>query len=345
MRTRALAFTSFALSLWGCSDPTPAPAPHDAGDATTAPDTPTLDTAASDGGLTCPAPESVTGGMPCAVSTGVGCPSTEACRQCGAFAYRTFAPTCVCVAGTWSCSHTDCGPMAGCGSFSDPACTVPGPCDAGTTDAARDASPEAAADVPRDAPPATDARTSCPQGTCIPPSGTQCEPPTGPTGNACCMCGADGLCSSPCRCAAPDTPIATPDGERPIASLREGDLVYSMHRGVLQAVPLRAVQRVPVRNHRVMRVTLGDGATLFLLAGRPPADGRSGAGLSAGSWLGGREVTSAELVDYPHDATYDILPESDTATYLAGGALIGSTMAPIVTRVDIPVCRPALVVR
>jgi signal transduction histidine kinase len=31
--------------------------------------------------------------------------------------------------------------MAGCGSFSDPACTVPGPCDAGTTDAARDASP------------------------------------------------------------------------------------------------------------------------------------------------------------------------------------------------------------
>jgi len=38
------------------------------------------------------------------------------------------------------------------------------------------------------------------------------------------------------RCASPDTPIATPDGERPIAELREGDLVYSVDGGAIVPV-------------------------------------------------------------------------------------------------------------
>src|SRR4051812_37595612 len=69
----------------------------------------------------------------------------------------------------------------------------------------------------------------CPAGTCkVDPSGN-CEAPTGPQGNACCKCGPDGVCSELCDCASPDTPIATPTGERAIASLRTGDLVYSVH--------------------------------------------------------------------------------------------------------------------
>jgi hypothetical protein len=42
--------------------------------------------------------------------------------------------------------------------------------------------------------------------------------------------------------------------------------------------------------------------------------------------MGGREVASIRVVPYGHDATYDILPDSDTGTYFAGGALIGSTL-------------------
>ena len=37
-------------------------------------------------------------------------------------------------------------------------------------------------------------------------------------------------------------------------------------------------------------------------------------------------VLSAEMVPYTHDRTYDILPASDSGTYVAGGALIGSTL-------------------
>jgi hypothetical protein len=42
--------------------------------------------------------------------------------------------------------------------------------------------------------------------------------------------------------------------------------------------------------------------------------------------MGGREVSSAAVVPYGFDATYDILPDSDTGAYFAGGALIGSTL-------------------
>lgn len=47
-------------------------------------------------------------------------------------------------------------------------------------------------------------------------------------------------------------------------------------------------------------------------------------------------IVSANLVPYTHEATYDILPESDTGAYFAGGALIGSTLAPAARRVIVP---------
>jgi hypothetical protein len=39
------------------------------------------------------------------------------------------------------------------------------------------------------------------------------------------------------------------------------------------------------------------------------------------------EILSARSVPYAHDRTFDILPDSDTGTYYAGGVLIGSTLA------------------
>ncbi len=179
----------------------------------------------------------------------------------------------------------------------------------------------------------------CPPGTCRFPNepSSACLPPGGPISNqlpdggpalgGCCACGADGFCSGACICASPDTPIATPAGERSIASLVVGDLVYSIDHARKLAVPIREIHRTPVKNHRVVEVVLRDGPTLRISPVHPTADGRVFADLRAGDWLGGREVVSASVVPYGHDATYDILPDSDTGTYFAGGALIGSTLA------------------
>ncbi|MCA9517257.1 MAG: hypothetical protein KC635_20095, partial [Myxococcales bacterium] len=76
-------------------------------------------------------------------------------------------------------------------------------------------------------------------------------------------------------CAAPDTPVATPEGDRPIASLRPGDLVYSVDDGAIVAVPLARVGQTPVSAHHVVRVVLDGGAVLEISPGHPTADGRT----------------------------------------------------------------------
>jgi hypothetical protein len=149
--------------------------------------------------------------------------------------------------------------------------------------------------------------------------GPQC---TTPSASGTCPMG----CAPLCICASPDTPIATPFGEIPIASLREGDLVYSMDGNALRAVPIVRTHRTLVRNHSVVRVTLSGGRVLEISAGHPTADGRTFADLRRGGSLDQLTVTSVSNVPYTHEYTYDILPGSDTGTYVAAGALIGSTL-------------------
>jgi hypothetical protein len=128
-------------------------------------------------------------------------------------------------------------------------------------------------------------------------------------------------------CAAPDTPIATPLGDRPIAGLLPGDLVYSVDETGIVVVPILEVGSTAVVNHRVVRVELSSGAVLEISAGHPTADGRTFADLLEGGKLDrDHVVAAAELVPYAYSHTYDILPKSSTGTYFAGGALIGSTL-------------------
>jgi hypothetical protein len=131
-----------------------------------------------------------------------------------------------------------------------------------------------------------------------------------------------------CVCASPGTPIATPQGERPIADLAIGDLVYSVDHDAVVAVPVLRVNRTPVHDHRVVRVALASGAVLEISAPHPTADGRTFGDLHAGDVLDHLTVTSVEVIPYTHPFTYDILPASATHTYFAGGALIGSTLPP-----------------
>jgi hypothetical protein len=128
-------------------------------------------------------------------------------------------------------------------------------------------------------------------------------------------------------CASPDTPIATPEGDRPIADLKEGDLVYSVEGDAIRAVPILRVGRTPVLNHRVVRVRLTGGRTLEISAGHPTADGRTFAALTVGASLDGAVVEFAETIPYTYPYTYDILPASASGDYFASGLRIGSTLA------------------
>ncbi|HJL15563.1 MAG TPA: Hint domain-containing protein [Sandaracinaceae bacterium LLY-WYZ-13_1] len=190
-------------------------------------------------------------------------------------------------------------------------------------------------------------------------AGTSCEccPAGGPTQRCLCTttCNGDEDCTDPSRphcnrpetgiemgictpeefgcawgsiCASPDTPIETPKGERPIADLREGDLVYSLHRGAVVPRPLIRVHRTAVTDHAVVHVALETGRSLEISAGHPTADGRLFADLAPGDRLDGVEIVAVRTVPYAHPHTHDVLPDSDTGTYVAGGVLIGSTLAP-----------------
>jgi hypothetical protein len=177
---------------------------------------------------------------------------------------------------------------------------------------------------------------------------------TCPAGTSCCdteCCAADELCCTvnvaltftkcqvptatgtcvvgdPCTtCASPDTPIATPEGERAIASLEEGDLVYSVEGEAIVRVPVIRTSRSRARSdHQVVEVTLAGGAVLRVSPRHPTADGRQLGDLVAGDRLGEVEVLRARLVPYQGELTYDILPASSTGFYFAAGALIGSTI-------------------
>ena len=134
-----------------------------------------------------------------------------------------------------------------------------------------------------------------------------------------------GICDF-CVCAAPDTPIATPSGDRSIADLRVGDLVYSVEDEVVVVVPIAEVHRTRVDKHHVVEVLLESGVVLQVSPGHPTADGRTFADLLGGGQLDGQLILAARMIAYQHQYTYDVLPASSTGTYFAGGALIGSTL-------------------
>ena len=129
-------------------------------------------------------------------------------------------------------------------------------------------------------------------------------------------------------CTAPNTPIATPSGERAISELKVGDLVYSVHHGKLVAVPIILTNRVPVTGlHHMVEVRLTTGRVLSISPSHPTADGRTFANLAKGDMLDGVALDSVRRVPYSEAYTYDILPDSDSGSYFAGGVLIGTTLA------------------
>ena len=131
-----------------------------------------------------------------------------------------------------------------------------------------------------------------------------------------------------CACTSPGTLIATPAGERPISDLKVGDLVYSVHQGDLRAVPILVAHRELVTQHAVLRIELDDGRRLEVSGPHPTADGRLFDDLVVGGQLDGKTILSTQRIPYGHSHTHDILPASDSGTYFADGARIGSSLSP-----------------
>jgi hypothetical protein len=129
------------------------------------------------------------------------------------------------------------------------------------------------------------------------------------------------------NCADPETPIATPSGDVPIAQLRPGDLVYSIDHGSVAIVRVSRVSSAQVVHHHVRHVVLANGRALDISRGHPTADGRTFADLEAGDTFFGVDIRGIEDIPYRRSHTFDILPASDTGTYFASGVLVGSTLA------------------
>lgn len=153
---------------------------------------------------------------------------------------------------------------------------------------------------------------------------SECVLATGPQGNALCR-NDDGTCGV-CRCASPDTPIATASGNRAIRDLRVGDLVYSVHRDSIQLVPIKRIHRVAAVNHHVLRVEFASGAKFEMSAMHPTANGKPLSAFGVGDELMGERIVRVTRIPFQHSHTYDILPDSDTGTYFADGVLVGSTL-------------------
>ena len=160
---------------------------------------------------------------------------------------------------------------------------------------------------------------------CRTPGLSRCDVDTLSGGSGLCM--PDGLvCRWGAVCAAADTPIATPTGERPIASLAVGDVVYGPRDGALAPVRVTAISRTRVWRHTLVRVHLGNGRVVEMSAGHPTVDGSRFGALTRGATLGGAAVRSTEVIDYDGSHTYDILTDGDRGAYVAAGVLVGSTL-------------------
>jgi hypothetical protein len=226
-----------------------------------------------------------------------------------------------------SCGFTCCGPecintgndINNCGACGN-VCPRPGPfCNNGKCDKA-----------PCQGVTCTGTTTCC-EAECCKSNELCCNVNAGASRTACTPATDKGTCPlgcAQCVCTAPNTPIATPSGERAISELKVGDLVYSLHHGKLAVVPIILTNRVPVTGaHYMVEVRLSTGRLLSISPSHPTADGRTFAGLANGDMLDGVGLDAVRRVPYTEAYTYDILPDSDSGSYFAGGVLIGTTLA------------------
>lgn len=138
----------------------------------------------------------------------------------------------------------------------------------------------------------------------------------------------DGTCGGCTRRCLPATAlIATPRGDREIASLAIGELVWTTNAsGARAAAPIEALRSLPIEGlHELLVVTLEDGRRIRASAGHPTAVGLRLDALQLGDRVDGARVTDIARESYLGAATWDLRPAGGT-TYWADGVLLGTTL-------------------
>jgi len=134
----------------------------------------------------------------------------------------------------------------------------------------------------------------------------------------------------PCPiCLAPDTLIATPNGDVRVTDVRPGMIVWTAAGdGSRIAAPVVEVGSIAVpAGHVMVHVLLADGRELLASPGHRTADGRPLGSLTTGDKLDGSTIAVWELIPYAGERTYDLLPAGLTGTYWAGGIQLSSTLS------------------
>lgn len=130
-------------------------------------------------------------------------------------------------------------------------------------------------------------------------------------------------------CFARGTLIDTPDGPRPIESLRPGEHVLTREPRSREVRPVRVRALLPRGQRPVLELVLGSGETLRVTAEHPLYDPQSESFRLAGSFAAGEHLLSAEGERVPilevrartlSAPVYDLSVEAPH-TYLAGGIL------------------------
>jgi hypothetical protein len=130
-------------------------------------------------------------------------------------------------------------------------------------------------------------------------------------------------------CLAAATLIATPKGDVRVTKIKPGMLVWTASAdGSRIALPVLEIGSMEVpAGHMMVHVVLADGRELMASPGHLTADGRPAGALAAGAALDGSTITRWELVPYPGERTYDLLPAGPTGRYWADGIELSSTLA------------------
>lgn len=124
------------------------------------------------------------------------------------------------------------------------------------------------------------------------------------------------------------TRIATPEGEVPVADLRQGDLVWTLDLGGHRiAAPIELVaRRATPGPHLMLRLVLSDGRILIAAGAHPGLHGEYLRQVRTGQRYDGAAVSSVGWIRSTAPATFDILPAGPTGRYWANAVLVGSTL-------------------
>jgi hypothetical protein len=133
-----------------------------------------------------------------------------------------------------------------------------------------------------------------------------------------------------CRCLAPGSRIATPDGPRAVEEVTAGALIWTLDQaGRRRAVPVLKVQRAALpSDHVFLRLTLADGRVLRASPGHPLADGRALARVRVGELVDGARLVEVKRLPAGVPFSYDLLPAGGTGIYFVDGIALRSTLAP-----------------